>query len=136
MADTDRDPGFWEIPTAAAPQTVAIPQVNKQTYSTNLGAGAVVDFDFSIDTGPIFDMFLFADQVLQVFIYIRTGPTDTFRLLNSDVAAGLFASGVAGALKQIMNGQRFPGSQVRVEVQNNSGTPTTALDLEITARSM
>jgi hypothetical protein len=130
----DRDPSVFNYSPALAGSgtSTLVPEVQKQQTTVNLAAAASIDFDFNVDTDPIFDMFVFADQILDVLIFLRQGASDTFRQLD----AAIYASGVANVLKQLLTGVRFAGSQVRVRLINNSGVATTVLSAQVHARSM
>ncbi len=77
------------------------------------------------------DLFIYADQVIQVAVFIRSDPTQTYQQLD----AAIYGAGVAGKLTYVIKGQRFPGSQIRIQLQNNSGVATLVLMAEAHFRS-
>jgi len=131
---SDRNANVFNYAPAVAGSatTTVVPQVQSQQTTANLAAGAAITFDFVIDTNPIFDLFVFADQVLTINVYIRQSGSDTFRLLNN----AQYAAGIANVLGDLIAGQRFPGSQVRIELKNNSGVGTTILSAQVHSRSL
>jgi hypothetical protein len=131
---SDRDPSVFTYSAALAGSstTTIVPEVQKQQSTANLGIAATINFDFNTDTDPVFDLFVFADQALTVNVFIRQDATDTFRLLNN----APFAIGIANVLGALLSAQRFPGSQVRVQLQNLSGVATTVLSAQVHARSV
>lgn len=99
---------------------------------TNLANGQAIAFEFNIDTSPIFDAFVFADQAITLNVYLRQSPADTYRLLNNTA----FATGTANVLKQLMTGTRLAGSQAKIEFANGSGVDTTAFSAQVHSRSL
>jgi len=129
----DQDPNVLNVPPAAsATSATVVPQVTAQYTTVNLANGAAINFDFNADTGPLFDCIVFADQVLTVNIFLRSGPADIYRLLDG----AAYGQGVANLMKQVIRGLRLGGSNVRIQVLNNSGTPTTVLSVEVQSRSL
>jgi hypothetical protein len=129
----DYDPSEYNLPPDTSPAqapSVIVPQVTHQETTANLAAGAAINFDFNVDYNPIFDMFVFATQILDVTIFVRQSTTDTYRQL------GVALSGTANALIQILNNVRYPGSQVRITLTNNTGVATTALSAQVHSRSL
>ncbi len=129
----DNDPGRYVIPDAAAviPPITFLPQSVHQETLANLGIGGSINFDFHTDLNPIFDLFVFADQVITVNVFLRQSDADTFRLLNN----AAYGVGVINVLTQVMQGARFSGSQVRIQLANNSGVATTTLSAQVHSRS-
>jgi hypothetical protein len=128
----DTDPSGYNIPGISASIGVVPVSSNPTTNLSivNLIAGGATVMDFNIDGNPILDVIVFADQIITVNVYVRTSPTDTFRLLDN-AAQGV---GVANQMKQPVRGLRVGGSQARVEFVNNSGVPTTVFVAEATFR--
>ena len=127
------------VPGSGAGSTPAIPQVQTQRSTTNLGVGGAVDFDFSSDTNPLFDGFVFADQILTVVIFIREASTGTFRqwgaVYTMPTASAIWAPFSAPPGSPAV-ASRIPGTNVRIEVQNNSGVATTTLAVQFRASSL
>ena len=131
---SDRDPNVWNLPgvdTGMGGAVSLVPEVQKQNTTVNLGAGASVNFDFNIDFDPIVDLMVFADQIIDVVIFLRASPAATFRQLDGVI----FASGIANTLKYLVKAQRLPGSQLRLQLQNNGVTPTTVMEAQAHVRS-
>jgi hypothetical protein len=128
----DSDPSEYNIPGDVSPYAPAtlVPQVTHQETTANLAAGASINFDFNIDFNPFFDMFVFADQILDVTIFVRQSSSDTFRQL------GAALSTVASVMTQILTAVRMPGSQLRVTLTNNTVTATTVLSAQVHSRSL
>lgn len=131
---SDRDPNvfIYSPGVASAGTTTTVPQVSVQQTTVNLANGASIDFDFTTDTGPLFDLFVFADQVLDVHIFLRQGAADTYRKLDN----ATYAQGVANVMKQLIRGLRLAGSNVRIRLVNNSGAATTVVSAQVHARSL
>jgi hypothetical protein len=127
------DPSVFNNPpgTSASTQT-AIPQFTAQQTTANLAAGATINFDFNTDTSPIFDVYVFADQPIQVIFFVRQSSTDTYRQLD----AGVFGTSLANQLNQVVRALRLAGSQVRVQLKNNTGSATTVLSAQAHSRSI
>ena len=109
--------------------TTVIPQFQRQQSTTNLADGASVDFDFSVDTQPVFDAWVFSNVALLVQIFARISDSDTYRQIGGDIPVA------ASVGTQALQGRRVPGRQVRVRVLNSSGGASTTLEAQVTARS-
>jgi hypothetical protein len=130
----DSDPSEFNLPQTAGASIVATPQVSHQETTANLADGASLDFDFNIDSNPLFDMFVFADQALVVRVFVRQGAADTYRQLGADynIAANVLTQPFGTSLQAL----RVPGSQTRVRLLNASGAATTVLSAQVHSRSL
>lgn len=131
MPSPVNDPNAFNIILSATPPTAVVPAVDHAETDVNLATGASIDFDFNIDQTPIVDGMVRADQALIVRCFTRLSPSDTFVQILNDilVAADITKFTIA------LNVQRFPGSQLRIRVLNNSGFPTTTLRAQFHIRS-
>lgn len=131
---SDTDPSGYNIPGASAVLgTITItPSATSFVSTTNILAAGTTPVDFNIDSTPILDVMLFADQVIDVNVYLRASDTDTFRLLDGTVQG----VGVANVMKQPVRGLRLAGAQARVEFVNNSGVATTVFSALATFRGI
>ena len=137
MSPQNRDPSLYQALPSTAAGAPIVPQVAKQTTTVNLGIGASIDFDFASDSAPIFDLLVFADQIITVVIFIQQAAGLAFRQWGNTyvmpAASTLwapFSPGPPGG------GIRIPGTTVRIELQNNSGVATTVLEAEVQQRSL
>lgn len=115
---------------ASATTIVAIPQVTHQETTANLADGASIDFDFNIDSNPVFDMFLRADQNLIVRVFVRLSSSDTYTQLGGDYLY------VQPNLMNVLSALRVPGSMARIRILNSSGAATTVLAGQVHSRSL
>lgn len=131
---SDSDPSGYNItgPSAVLGTITVAPAVSSNIVNTLLAIGGTVSVDFNIEAQPILDVMLFADQVVDVNVYLRASDTDTFRLLDN-AAQGV---GVANVLKQPIRGLRLAGAQARVEFANNSGVALTVFSALATLRGL
>lgn len=128
------DPGFYNVPAGAAAgtSTSVTPQVTHQETTANLGAGASIDFDFNIDSNPLFDLWIRTDQALTVRVFVRQGQSDVYAQLGNDylVPANHPNAG------QVLTALRVPGSQARIRLLNLGGAPTANLSAQVHSRSL
>lgn len=129
-----RDPSGFNIILAATPPTAVVPAVSKLSSTVNLGAGASIDFEFQIDSVPLLDMMLSADQNLTVQTFVRIDQTDTFRQIDNDIPY-VTSAAYTRILGTNADGARFPGTLLRVRVTNPGAVATTRFGAEVTARS-
>lgn len=131
---SDKHPGAYDFRpgTGGASTSTVIPSVQNQQTTANLGIGATINFDFTIDTGPILDMFVYADQPLDIVIFLRESASDTYQQLDNAIQA----SGQKNVMKQVLRALRLAASQIRVQLQNNSGVATTVVSAQVHARSV
>ena len=130
----DTSPGQWNIRPqgGGGPVTIFIvPQMQKIITRANLGVAGTFDMEFNIDYLPLLDVMLFADQAIDIELYLRSEASDAYRRLDNAV----FASGTASVLRQPIRGLRLAGSMLRVRFVNNSGVATTDLLAQATIRS-
>lgn len=116
---------------ATTDSVLALPNLSgPQQTTTNLAAGASVDFDFNMDYNPILDMFVFCDIALIVRVFVRQSSSDTYRQLGAD------SNVVAATMTNVLAALRVPGSQARVRILNNTAGASATLSAQVHARSM
>jgi hypothetical protein len=135
----NKNPGFFQIPEGdvggganpIVPQSVSFTSRGPAGNGVLL-PGAAVDMVFQVHSLPLFDAFLFADQIITVNILIAADQTFPFRLLDGVP----WAVGVANTLKQVIRGLRLAGEVVDIQFQNNSGVATTVFEANVHCRSI
>ena len=133
------NPGLFTIPegdvvggaSPVVPQSVSFTSTGPLSNGVLL-PGAAVDMVFQVHSLPIFDAFLFADQIITVNILIRGDAPLPLRLLDG----APFAVGVANTLKQVIRGLRLAGEVVDIQFVNNSGVATVVFEANVHCRSI
>jgi hypothetical protein len=129
-----RDKNGYCIPRR--PAVPAVPEVaRKESIGVQLADAGTMNFDFNIDTHPIIDMFVRTDRALEAVVFVRASPADTFAQLGG-VFGPIPAAELHPAASYLINSLRLPGSQARIQLQNNTGAPTTVLVVQVHARSL